>query len=175
VQARNIGYRRCAPPGSKRSGESINLLLPDAVRPGSWTSFSNAIVARDFDRQEHGTRPTVRTSRPPLKREMHVKARVVVVAAGCPLKARGLLMNSGIANSSGVLGHYLHDQIYAYRLVGSVPEAPDEKPGPGRWAAAAFIPRFRNLSKSDRRNFIKGYCMIIGSAAGRTEFLRGVW
>jgi choline dehydrogenase-like flavoprotein len=31
---------------------------------------------------------------------------------------------------------------------------------------AAFIPRFRNLSKSDKRNFIKGYCVHINSGGG---------
>ena len=34
------------------------------------------------------------------------------------------------------------------------------------WAAKAFLPRFRNLTKSDKRNFIKGYCMMISSGGG---------
>ena len=45
------------------------------------------------------------------QREMHAKARVVVVGASC-LESTRLLLNSGIANSSGALGHYLHDQFY---------------------------------------------------------------
>jgi len=60
------------------------------------------------------------------RRERHVKARAVVLAAGC-LESTRLLLNSGIANSSGVLGRYLHDQIYGVSVVSSVPEARDGK------------------------------------------------
>jgi len=42
---------------------------------------------------------------------MSVKARVVVLAAGT-LESTRLLLNSKLANSSGVMGHYLIDQIY---------------------------------------------------------------
>ena len=46
------------------------------------------------------------------RREMHVKARVVVLAAGT-LESTRLLMNSGLANSSGVMGHYLRTRSMA--------------------------------------------------------------
>ena len=31
-----------------------------------------------------------------------------------------------------------------------------------------FMPRFRNLKKDEKRNFIKGYCVRIGSGGGAT-------
>jgi len=105
------------------------------------------------------------------RREMHVKARVVILAAGT-LESTRLLMNSGLANSSGVMGHYLHDQIYGVRVLASVPEAQDGKAPPGLMGGNVFIPRFRNLSKDDKRNFIKGYCMMIngGGSPVATDF-----
>jgi choline dehydrogenase-like flavoprotein len=89
------------------------------------------------------------------RREMHVKARVVVMAAGT-LETTRLLLNSNIANSSGVMGHYLSDQMYGVSVVASVPEAQSGKATPGMMGGSAFIPRFRNLTKDDKRNFIKG-------------------
>ena len=54
---------------------------------------------------------------------MHVKAKAVVLGASC-LESTRILLNSGIANSSGVLGHYLHDQFYiTSSVVAIVPEA----------------------------------------------------
>src|SRR5260370_1877791 len=99
------------------------------------------------------------------RHERHVKARVVVLAAGT-LESTRLLLNSGIANSSGVLGHYLHDQIYGISVVSSVAEARDGKRPPGLMGGGAFIPRFRNLKKDEKRDFIKGYCVIINSGGG---------
>ena len=100
------------------------------------------------------------------RREMHVKAKVVVLAAGT-LESTRLLLNSGIANSSGVMGHYLHDQIYGVNVTASVPEARDGKGhAAGLMGGQAFMPRFRNLKKAEKRNFIKGYCMRISSGGG---------
>jgi len=90
---------------------------------------------------------------------------VVVVAAGT-LESTRLLLNSGIANSSGVMGRYLHDQIYGVSVVASVPQARDGKAPPGLMGGSAFIPRFRNLKKTEKRDFIKGYCMLINSGGG---------
>ena len=53
-------------------------------------------------------------------------------------------------------------------MVSSVPEARDGKRPPGLMGGGAFIPRFRNLKKDEKRDFIKGYCVLIdsgGSAA----------
>ena len=61
------------------------------------------------------------------KREMHAKARAVVVGASC-LESTRILLNSRIANSSGTLGHYLHDQFYmSNSVVALIPEAKNGK------------------------------------------------
>jgi choline dehydrogenase-like flavoprotein len=75
-------------------------------------------------------------------------------------------LNSSLCNSSGVLGHYLHDQIYGVQVVASVPEARDGNRPQGLMGGSAFVPRFRNLTKNDKRDFIKGYCVMINSGGG---------
>ena len=100
----------------------MNLLLPDAEKTGKLTSIANAVVREiTVDKntgQPNGCNFVDRLSR----REMSVKARVVVLAAGT-LESTRLLLNSGLANSSGVVGRYLIDQIYGAGVVCSVPEA----------------------------------------------------
>jgi choline dehydrogenase-like flavoprotein len=95
---------------------SINLLLHDAIATGKLDIVPNAIVREiKFDKKTgrvNGAHFVDRHSR----REMHVKAKVVLLAAGC-LESTRLLLNSGLANSSGVPGHYLHDQIYGVSVV----------------------------------------------------------
>jgi choline dehydrogenase-like flavoprotein len=96
-------------------------------------------------------------------REMSVKARVVVLAAGT-LESTRLLLNSGLANSSGVLGHYLTDQIYGAGVVASVPEARNRK-GALIMGGGAIVPRFRNIdTKSDM--FLRGYAFNTTSMMG---------
>ena len=143
---------------------SVNLLLPDAERTGNLTSIQNAVVREiTVDKntgQPDGCRFIDRLSH----REMSVKARVVILAAGT-LESTRLLLNSGLANSSGVVGRYLADQIYGAGLVCSVPEARGGNGGKKLMGGGAIIPRFRNISsKSDK--FLRGYALNVTSATG---------
>ncbi len=141
---------------------SINLLLPDALATGKLDIVENAIVREVTVDKNTGLANGVFFIDRHSKREMHVKARAVVLAAGT-LESTRLLLNSRICNSSGVMGHYLVDQMYGVNVVASVPEARDGKAKPGLMGGQAFIPRFRNLTKKDKRDFIKGYCLNISS------------
>jgi len=162
-KARNIGVSKMrSSQGEGGLASSINLLLPGAMETGKLEVVPNAIVREiTVDRKTGKANGAFFIDRH-SHREMHVKARVVVLAAGT-LESTRLLLNSGLANSSGVLGHYLHDQIYGVSVVASVPAARDGKAKPGMMGGSAFIPRFRNLTKDRKSSFIKGYCAIIGS------------
>jgi choline dehydrogenase-like flavoprotein len=144
---------------------SINLLLPDALATGKLDIVQNAIVREVTTDGNTGLASGVHFVDRHSKREMHVKAKVVVLAAGT-LESTRLLLNSKMGNSSGVMGHYLVDQMYGVNVVASVPEARDHKGAPGLMGGSAFIPRFRNLSKDKKSNFIKGYCLHIDSGGG---------
>jgi choline dehydrogenase-like flavoprotein len=148
---------------------SINLLLPDALATGKLDIVSNAIVREIGVDKKTGLVDGAHFVDRHSRREMHVKAKVVILAAGT-LESTRLLMNSGLANSSGVLGHYLHDQIYGVSVVASVPEARDGKAPQGLMGGSVFMPRFRNLKKDEKRDFIKGYCMLVSSGGSASAF-----
>lgn len=146
--------RRALGDGSLAS--SFNLLLPKAMATGNLTIVPNAVV-RDLTVDKatgrvNGVNFVDRKS----KREMHAKARVVVLGASC-LESTRILLNSGIANSSGALGHYLHDQFYVSNsVVAIVPEARNGAAPRGLMGGGGYIPRFKNINTKEK-NFIRGY------------------
>src|SRR6201996_9186749 len=142
---------------------SVNLLLPDAERTGNLTSIADAVVREiTVDKNTglpNGCKFVDRLSR----REMSVKARVVVLAAGT-LESTRLLLNSRLANSSGLVGRYLMDQIYGAGVVCSVPEARNGK-SKGVMGSSAIIPRFRNIDTKSA-NFLRGYAFNTTASTG---------
>jgi choline dehydrogenase-like flavoprotein len=142
---------------------SVNLLLPDAERTGKLTSLANAVVREiTIDKntgQPNGCHFVDRLSH----REMTVRARVIVLAAGT-LESTRLLLNSNIANSSGLVGRYLMDQIYGPGLICSVPEA---RNGRSRevMGSRGIIPRFRNID-TKAPNFLRGYAFNVTASNG---------
>jgi choline dehydrogenase-like flavoprotein len=151
--------------GQNGLASSVNLMMPEAMETGKLQLVSNAIAREITTDKNTGLANGAYFIDRHSRREMHARARVVVLAAGC-LESTRLLLNSGLCNSSGVLGHYLHDQIYGVQVIGSVPEAQDGKRPPGLMGGNAFVPRFRNLTRDDKRNFSKGYCVNLSSGSG---------
>ncbi len=142
---------------------SANLLLPDAMTTGNLTLVPNAVVRDITTDKDTGLVNGVNFVDRHSLREMHAKARVVVVGAAC-LESTRILLNSGIANSSGVLGHYLHDQFYITQSVMAViPDVRDGKAPSGYAGGAGYIPRFRNLKAPMEKDFIRGYAFDFNS------------
>jgi choline dehydrogenase-like flavoprotein len=162
-----LGVPVCKPRNSLGNdgwASSINLLLPAAFSTGKLKAIPNVVVRQlDVDKKTglvNGAHFVDRHSR----REMSVKARVVILAAGC-LESTRLLLNSQLANSSGVLGRYLIDQVYGPAVVCSVPEARDGKGSAELMGGDALIPRFRNIGGRSS-NFIRGYALTVASHKG---------
>lgn len=104
------------------------------------------------------------------QKSVDVEARIVILA-GSSLENTRLLLNSrksGLGNSSGVLGHYLMDQISGAAVEGFLPQL---KGTPTRnddgKAGGLAVPNFQNL-RSKNGKFIRGYC--IGATGGAQEF-----
>jgi choline dehydrogenase-like flavoprotein len=148
--------------GKDGLASSINLLLPDALDSGKLDIVQNAIVREISLDPNTGLANGAHFIDRHSRREMHVQAKVVVLAAGT-LESTRLLLNSRIGNSSGVMGHYLVDQMYGVSVVASIPEARDHKAPAGYMGGSAFVPRFRNLKQDAKSNFIKGYCVGFSS------------
>ena len=144
--------------GRGQFASSFNLLLPDAMATGNLTIVPNAVVREITVDKNTGLANGANFLERQSHREMHASARVVVVGASC-LESTRLLLNSGIANSSGALGRYLHDQFYITQSVQAVvPEARDGKATRGFIGGGGYMPRFRNL-KTKEKNFLRGYAL----------------
>ncbi len=141
---------------------SVNLLLPDAFATGKLQAIPNVVVRELRADKNTGLINEVHFVDRISHREMSVKARIVVLAAGT-LESTRLLLNSRLANSSGVLGHYLTDQVYGPGIVCSVPEARDGKATPELMGGGALVPRFRNIDTKSS-NFIRGYALNVYSS-----------
>ncbi len=150
--------------GKDGLASSLNLMLPDAVSTGKLTVVPNAIVRQITVDKNTGLADGVIFLDRHSHREMVLKARVVIVAAGT-LETTRLLMASEICNSSGALGHYLTDQIYGAGILCSVPEARDGKAPRGLMGGGALIPRFRNL-ETKSNGFLRGYAVNVSCSNG---------
>jgi choline dehydrogenase-like flavoprotein len=147
---------------------SVNLMLPDALASGNLTIVPNAIVRElTVDKNTgrvNGAHFIDRHSR----RELHVQAKVIVLAAGC-LESTRLLLNSGLANSSGVLGRYLFDQYYGGTAIALIPDAVGRarretaRPGFG----GGIIAPFRNVTTREK-SFIRRYVVNLNVGANPT-------
>jgi choline dehydrogenase-like flavoprotein len=165
---KKMGVPVCKPRSSEgRNGlaSSVNLLLPDAFATGKLRAIPNVVVRELSVDKNTGLVNEVHFVDRLSRREMSVKARVVVLAAGT-LESTRLLLNSKIANSSGVMGRYLIDQVYGPGITCSVPEARDGKSTPALMGGSALVPRFRNL-ETKQNSFIRGYALNIFSSSSR--------
>ena len=133
---------------------SVNLLIPDAERTGKLTSISNAVVREITTDKNTGLPNGCHFVDRLSRREMRVNARVVVLAAGT-LESTRLLLNSKLANSSGMVGRYLMDQVYGAGITCSVPEARNGKATDKLMGGSGIVPRFRKLIAS-MRSFCEG-------------------
>jgi hypothetical protein len=97
-----------------------------------------------------------------------VQAKVVVLAAGT-LESTRILLNSGLANSSGVLGHYLFDQFYGGTAVALIPEAVGRARGEAGRAGfgGGIIAPFRNVTTREK-TFIRRYVVNLNVGANPT-------
>src|SRR5690606_2574876 len=91
----------------------------------------------------------------------------VVVLAGSTLESTRILLNSapgGLANSSGVLGHYLMDHLMG-GIGGTIEMGKDEPrwTGPPRSPNHLLVPRFRNVDRVETNGFIRGYHITGGA------------
>ena len=143
---------------------SANLLLPDALATGKLTIVPNAIVRAITTDKNTGRAGGAHFIDRRSGQDYAVSARAIVLAAST-LESTRILLNSGIANSSGVLGHYLFDQFYIKSCVlALVPEARGGRASRRLMGGAGYIPRFRNL-KPGERGFLRGYAYDFYSGA----------
>jgi len=143
--------------GNGQLASSYNLLLPAAQATGNLTIVPNAVVREVTVDRSTGLANGVHFVDRRSGRELHTKARVVMLGAAC-LESTRILLNSKIANSSDALGRYLHDQFYIPNgVVAVVPEARDGKAPRGLVGGGGYVPRFQNLEGQPKKPYLRGY------------------
>ena len=157
-QARNLCHRGC-PYGAYFSSNSSTL--PAAAETGKLTMISHAIVESVIYDQAKDRATGVRVIDAQTKETTEYHARVIFLCAST-IHSTAILLNSkterfsqGLANSSGVLGHYLMDHHSRISGVGTL-EGYKDRIYKGSRPAMTAIPRFRNVDKQET-DFLRGY------------------
>ncbi|MEZ5400684.1 MAG: GMC family oxidoreductase [Bryobacteraceae bacterium] len=134
---------------------SPGTTIADALKTGRLTLLTDAVAGRVTmrDGKASGIEYVDRLSR----QVRQARAKVIVLCAST-LESTRLLLNSGIANSSGVLGSYLMDHIYQGGARGEMTMV-ETKPWAGmpRRPNGIYVPRFRNVKEKMTNGFIRGY------------------
>ncbi len=146
--------------------------VKDAVKSGNCTLITNAVVSHvDMDSDANKARGVTYVDRM-TKETKEVRGKAVILCAQA-LESTRILLNSstreypnGLANSSGVLGHYLMDHVAGGGASGTfddlniLPSAnPPHRPN------GIYMVRFRNTPSSGKHpHFIRGYGFQGGSA-----------
>ena len=164
-QARSQCQRGCSF-GAYFSTQSATL--PAALKTGRLRLATDSIVHSVLydPKTNRATGVRVIDAHTMETREYHAK---VVLLCASTLGSTAILLNStsaafptGLANSSGVLGHYLTDHLWAAGADGRV-EGFEDDYYQGRRPTAPYIPRFRNVV--DRHpHFTRGYALAGGAA-----------
>lgn len=148
---------------------TVSTTLPVALRTKNIEVRCDSVASRVLMNDENRARGVTYIERYTQK-AVDVEARIVILA-GSSLENTRLLLNSqkgGLGNSSGVLGHYLMDQISGAAVEGFLPQLKGAaiRNDDGK-AGGLAIPNFQNLHSKNGK-FIRGY--VIGATGGAQEF-----
>lgn len=163
-QARHMCERGCSF-GAYFSTQSSTL--PAALKTGRLRIATHAIVESVIYDPKTNRATGVRVIDSETMETREYFAKVVFLCAST-LGSTQILLNStspafpsGLANSSGVLGHYLMDHLYGAGASGRV-EGFEGDYYSGRRPTGPYIPRFRNVLEQHPK-FLRGYALSGGA------------
>ncbi|MBI1746860.1 MAG: GMC family oxidoreductase [Acidobacteria bacterium] len=151
---------------------SLAVTLPMAMKTGNLTLRPNSVVRQVLVDPHTGKAGGIGFFDANTKQYVEAHSKLVVLGAST-LESTRIMLNSistqypnGIANSSGVLGHYFIEHIMGSGAVGLAPtlkgkriENEDGRP------IGTYIPRFRNVNTREKQ-FLRGYAFQCNSGAG---------
>ena len=156
--------------------------VADAMASGNCTLIPNAMAYQVLMDADRNRRAGCSTSTATRVRPREVEARAVVLSAQA-LESVRILLNSanrqypnGLANSSGVLGHYLMDHVTGGGATGEFPDLA-VKPsldGPHR-PSGLYVARFRNVPGAVSKKFLRGYGFQGGGHSRLQLPCAGIW
>jgi choline dehydrogenase-like flavoprotein len=155
---------------------SINATLPAARLTGKLMLRPHSVVHSLIYDARRNRVTGVRVIDGETKHAIEFTGRIVFLCASALESAR-ILLNSatrefptGLANSSGEVGHNVMDHIMGGGASGTI-DAPADKMPVGRRPNGIYLPRFRNLPGRPKSSFLRGYAYQGG--AGREGWGRG--
>lgn len=149
---------------------SITVTLPPALKTGNVTLLCDSVASHVLMNNENracGIRYIERFT----QQRVEIGGKIVILA-GSSLENTRLLLNSdkgGLANSSGVLGQYLMDQVGGAGVTGFLPplKGTPIRNDDGK-LGGLYIPNFSNLGpRSGSGKFIRGYSMSASGGAAQ--------
>jgi choline dehydrogenase-like flavoprotein len=150
---------------------TVAVTLPPAIKTGNLDVLTDSVVARVRTNSENRAQGITYIERFSMK-SVDVDAKFVILAASTLENTRLMLLSAkdGLGNSSGLLGHYMMDQVGGGGVSGILPKL---KGGPSRLddgkSAGITIPNFQNIDKKTaRKDFIRGY--VMNATGGQTEY-----
>jgi choline dehydrogenase-like flavoprotein len=164
-QARNECQKGCSF-GAYFSTQSSTL--PAALKTGNLSIATDAVVHSVIYDAKTKRAKGVKVIDSETMETREYFAKIIFLCAST-LGTTQIMLNSisetfpnGIANSSGVLGHYLMDHLYAVGASGRLDGFEDEYYS-GRRPTGPYMPRFRNVTEKYGK-FLRGYSLS-GSAS----------
>lgn len=164
-QARNECQKGCSF-GAYFSTQSSTL--PDAAASGNLSIAANSVVHSIIYDEKSNRAKGVRVIDNDTLETREYFAKVVFVCAST-LGSTQILLNStskrfpnGLANSSGVLGHYLMDHNYNAGANGGIEGYEDEYYS-GRRPTGVYIPNFQYTPTKYHKNYKRGFAFAGGA------------
>ena len=167
-QAREECHRGCSF-GASFSTQSSTL--PAAAKTGLLSIAVNSVVHSLIYDKETNRVTGIRVIDNETLEEREYLGKVVFLCAST-LGSTQILLMSGIANSSGVLGHYLMDHNYNARAHAEVPGFENVNQS-GRRPTSLYIPNFRYEPSRYGKGFVRGYAY--GAGASRESWHGRAW
>lgn len=169
-QARNECQKGCSF-GAYFSTQSSTL--PAALATNNLSIATNSIVHSVIYDPKTNRATGVRVIDAETLETREYFAKVIFLCAST-LGTTQIMLNSvsetfptGIANSSGALGHYLMDHLYGAGASGRV-EGFDDEYYSGRRPTGLIMPRFRDYTEKNP-NFLRGYFFMAGASRDSWE------
>jgi choline dehydrogenase-like flavoprotein len=173
-QSRNMCDRGC-PYGAYFSSNASTL--PAAMKTGNMTLLPNSVVHSVIYDEKKGKAVGVKVIDAVTKEEVEYYAKVIFLNAST-LGSTFILLNSissrfpnGLGNGSDQLGRNLMDHQYRAGAEGQF-EGFEDSYYVGRRPNGIYIPRFRNIGKDKRTDYLRGFGYQ--GQATRESWARGV-
>lgn len=141
---------------------SNSSTLPAASKTGNMTLRPNSIVSEVLYNPDTKKASGVKVIDADTKEEFEFNSKVVFLCASTVASTSILLQSKserfpdGLGNDSKQLGHNLMDHHFKAGASGKIDDY-QEFYYKGRRPSGIYIPRFRNLKKGEKHDFIRGY------------------